>query len=387
LADALLDVGCELVIALQSDAQRHEEYTMHMQPLESHVQIRTNLNPEQKSDYFSVAARVTELIDAISAERPDWVYLPYADMVTQAAAVRDFLYGGRQLHAIPIEGQIMRGRYAYPDHSWREHVGSAVRRWMTRRSPWRVTHVLDTWVYDKLQGMAHTTEFRRIPEPVEPLPQLDRDEARRVFGIPTGGRYVAVAGLLDTRKGIDLLLEGFARAKLLADDRLLLVGRVVPEIADLIGRDYSALVSSGRLIVVDRYVTDFEVGCCFLAGDVVVVPHPRQVGSSGTLVRAAAAKRPLIASNYGWIGWVTRQFELGAAINVSDPTVFAEAIESALRESDEWRQHQKAARFCQYHTVKNQKAHWLVSLAQERGVAIGDYADRIDWSWVTEAPG
>jgi len=60
LADALLDVGCELVIALQSDARRHEEYTMHMQPLEPHAQIRTNLDPEQKSDYFSAARRVNE---------------------------------------------------------------------------------------------------------------------------------------------------------------------------------------------------------------------------------------------------------------------------------------------------------------------------------------
>jgi glycosyltransferase involved in cell wall biosynthesis len=256
---------------------------------------------------------------------------------------------------------------------------------MTQHSPWQVTHILDTLVYNQLQGTSQTTEFRRIPEPVEPLPQLDRIEARRVFGIPTTGRYVAVAGLLDSRKGIDLLLKAFARAKLQSDDRLLLVGRVVPEIGELFAREYANLVRSGRLLVVDRYVTDFEVGCCFLAGDVLVVPHPRQVGSSGTLVRAAAAKRPLIASNYGWIGWVTQQFDLGSAIDVTDANAFASAIEIAIRGSDTWSQSSQAARFCQYHTVQNQKAHWLVSLGEERGVALGSYADRIDWSWVASA--
>jgi hypothetical protein len=66
---------------------------------------------------------------------------------------------------------------------------------------------------------------------------------------------------------------------------------------------------------------------------------------------------------------------------------FATAIESTLNNSSEWHQGKKAARFCQYHTVKNQKAHWLVSLARDRELALGDLANRIDWSWVMESSG
>jgi glycosyltransferase involved in cell wall biosynthesis len=385
LTEALLEVGCEVVVALQSDAPDRDEYKVHLAPLESHFQLRHDLISQQGADYSSIARRVDELLGTITLERPDWVYIPYADMMTQAAAVRSLLHGSRDFRATPIEGQVMRGRYAYPADSLRGRIGSAASRWLTQRSPWRVTHLLDTWVYNNLRGTASVTEFRLIPEPVEPLPQVDRIEARRLLGIPTSGRYVATTGLMEPRKGIDLLLAAFARAKVQQDDRLLLIGKMHKAIRDLISRDYQSLLNAGRIVVVDRYVSDFELGCGFMAGDVLVTPHPCQVGSSGTLVRAAAALRPIIASNFGWVGWVTQQFELGACVDVTDPMAFATAIESTLNYTAVWRRGEKAARFCQYHTVKNQKAHWLVSLARDRGLALGDLANRIDWSWVMES--
>ena len=201
------------------------------------------------------------------------------------------------------------------------------------------------------------------------------------------GRYVVTTGLMEPRKGIDLLLGAFARAKLQQDDRLLLIGRMHQAIRDLISHDYQSLLNAGRIVVVDRYVSDFELGCGFMAGDVLVTPHPGQIGSSGTLVRAAAAQRPIIASNFGWVGWVTQQFELGVSVDVTDQMAFASAIESTLSNTADWRRSEKAARFCQYHTVKNQKAHWLVSLARDRGLALGDLANRLDWNWVTESRG
>jgi glycosyltransferase involved in cell wall biosynthesis len=250
-----------------------------------------------------------------------------------------------------------------------------------------VTHLLDTWVYNNLRGTASTTEYRLIPEPVEPLPQVDSKEARRLLGIPVDGRYVATTGLMEPRKGIDLLLRAFARAKLQEDDRLLLIGKMHKAIRDLISREYQSLLNAGRIVIVDRYVSDFELGCGFMAGDVLVIPHPRQVGSSGTLVRAAAARRPIIVSKFGWVGWVTQHFELGTTVDVTDPMAFGTAIETTLNNTAAWRRGEKAARFCQYHTVKNQKAHWLVSLARDRDLALGDLANRIDWNWVTEFHG
>jgi len=385
LAYALLAVGCEVAVALQTDAREHDEFRVHLAPIESDFQLLAQLDSRQQKDFFSVSRRVDELVDAIGLVKPDWVYVPYADTLTQVAAARCILRGRRWLRHVPIEGQVMRGRYAYPSRGLKQRLGSATTRWLTQRSPWRVTHLLDTLVYNNLQGTSRTTEYRLIPEPVERLPDINRAEARRALGVPVDGRYVATVGGMDPRKGIDLLLAAFARARLRADDRLLLVGKMNQPMRELVARDYGRLGAAGRLQMVDRYVSDFELGCGFLAGDVLVTPHPQQVGSSGTMVRAAAAGRPVIASDYGWVGWVTEKFSLGKSVNVRDLDAFAAAIETALERPPEARGSEAADRFRRYHTVENQKAHWLVSLGRERGVDLGEFATRVEWPWVLEA--
>jgi glycosyltransferase involved in cell wall biosynthesis len=332
-----------------------------------------------------VSRRVDELVGLIAETKPDWVYVPYADTLTQVAAARSLLRGKHWLRQVPIEGQVMRGRYAYPAHGLKQQLASATTRWLMQRSAWRVTHLLDTLVYNNLQGTSQSTEYRLIPEPVERLPEVDRAEARRALGVPIEGRYVATVGGMDPRKGIDLLLAAFARANLNNDDRLLLVGKMNQAMRELVARDYGKLVDAGRLQMVDRYVSDFELGCGFLAGDVLVTPHPQQVGSSGTMVRAAAAGRPVIASDFGWVGWVTKKFGLGTAINVRNLNAFAAAIESTLERPPDPRGGASADRFRRYHTVENQKAHWLASLGRERGIDLGEHANRIEWPWVLEA--
>jgi glycosyltransferase involved in cell wall biosynthesis len=387
LTDALLHVGCEVVVALQSDALNRDEYRAHMEPLHTHIELIARLNPVQKRGYPAAAARVDELLQMVALARPDWVYIPYADVITQAAAVRSVLRGLGDFRRTPIEGQVMRGRYAYPQDSLVDYFKGASSRWLMQSSPWHVTHLLDPWVYENLQGTARSTEFRLIPEPVEPLPPLDRIEARKALAIPTDGRYVVMAGAIEAYKGMDLLLAAFARTGLHSDDRLLVIGKMAQQVRDLIAREYGDLSRSGRLVVVDRYLSNFEIFAAFLASDVLVAPHPRHMGSSHTLARASAAKRQVIVCDFGLLGWATREFGLGAAVDVANPDVFAVAIDTALQRSANWQPGERAARFIQYHTAENQKAHWLASLGRERGVNLRDLASRIDWGWVCESIG
>ena len=89
-------------------------------------------------------------------------------------------------------------------------------------------------------------------------------------------------------------LAAFERSPLAADDRVLLVGRATPPIRELLQTRYDQLIRQQRIVVVDRYVSDEELGAAFFAADVVAVTHPRQIGSSGTLVRAGR-RRAILA--------------------------------------------------------------------------------------------
>ena len=355
LTDALLSIGCSVSWALQTNARERPEYKVHLHSLEPHVELRLRLDPRQRQDVQTPRRRVRELAETIADVRPDWVYVPYADRITQAAAIESLLHGGGRLTRTPIEAQLMRGKYGYPLRSPRERISAAAIRWLTLRNPWRVTHLLDPWILRGLGPAASEVGFRLIPEPVEERTAIDRDEARRRLAIPTVGRYVAMVGTLEPRKGIEELLAAFERSPLTAEDRVLLVGRATPPIRELLQTRYDQLIRQQRIVVVDRYVSDEELGAAFFAADVVAVTHPRQIGSSGTLVCAAAAERYLLTSDFGWVGWVTKLFQLGSAVNVTDVDALAAALTTALERSADYRRSEAANRFCQYHTVPNQK--------------------------------
>ncbi len=380
-----MSIGCRVSWALQTNARERPEYNVHLNSLEPRVELHLRLEPRQHQDLQTPRRRVRELTETISDSRPDWVYVPYADRITQAAAIESLLQGGGRLARTPIEAQLMRGKYGYPLRSPRERISAAAIRWLTLRNPWRVTHLLDPWILRGLGDSAPAGRFRLIPEPVEERTAIDRDEARRRLDIPVGGRYVAMVGTLEPRKGIEELLAVFERLPLNSDDRVLLVGRATSPIRELLQTRYDQLIRQQRIVVVDRYVSDEELGAAFFAADVVAVTHPRQIGSSGTLVRAAAAERYLLTSDFGWVGWVTKLFQLGSAVEVVDADALTAALATSLERSAHYQRSEAARRFCQYHTVPNQEAHWVQEIGKELQLPLGTLANRLDWEWVLAA--
>jgi hypothetical protein len=59
---------------------------------------------------------------------------------------------------------------------------------------------------------------------------------------------------------------------------------------------------------------------------VVLAPYQRFVGSSGVLLWAAGAGKPVITQDYGLIGRLVRDHELGLSADVTDPKTLAHAI-------------------------------------------------------------
>lgn len=382
LADALLTIGCRVTMVLQTDARSRPEFRVHLHDLEPHVELVLCCDPQQRQNLQTPRRRVRELRAAIAEIRPDWVYVPYADRITQAAAIDRLLFGSGWLSRTPIEAQLMRGKYGYPLRSLRERASAAANRWLTLRNPWRVTHLLDPWILRGLGPGISTARFRLIPEPVEQRATMDRQSARKLLLLPIDGRYVAMIGTLEPRKGIEELLAAFAQAQLGSDDRVLLVGRTTPPIREVLQSRYDQLVRQQRILVVDRYVSDEELGAAFFAADVVAVTHPRQIGSSGTLVRAAAAERILLTSDFGWVGWVNQQFGLGGSVQVTNCEATAAALVKALNQSSGYRHAEAAKRFCQYHTIHNQQAHWVQEIGRAYHLELGPLTQRLDWSSV-----
>lgn len=363
LVEGLLSLGQPVALALAPGASDRDEFKVHLGDLLGDVQLtRTVAGPTPPS--FKQWRRVAADLIKITGElRPRRVILPYTGGVPAGLGSRRWPW---PFDDIPLEGLVMRGAWAYPAGSTKARLQTQLNLRLLLRVPWQRLHILDPLAYFGLtRALGRIPEtFRLIPEPVETIAPVPPAQARAQLGLPAEGRWAVVTGAQDERKGSDRLLAAFAAADLPEDARLLLAGRVSEGVRRWLNDHGERWTASGRVCLIDRYLTDQEHDLALNSADFVVAPHVRAVGSSGLLVRAAALRKPVLASNFGWIGWATATFGLGRTVDVENPAAYRDAVSTLYRSPPA---HSGAGpdRFAQYHTQANQTAHLLELTATE----------------------
>jgi glycosyltransferase involved in cell wall biosynthesis len=363
LLESLLPWTKDVILVTSQEAATSTEFKTHLDAVSSTFRLDTRCRLDRSSPSRVAVTKLRALCRALGIIRPGHVYIPYADGLAQTlGAIR--CLGSRYVSPdMQIEGILMRGRFAYPRQQWYDGTRNAA--WLTalRLAPFSVVHQLDPIPFAAIrkEGGPLSAKTRLIPEPVEPIPRTEKVEARRRLGIPTDGRYIASIGYLDRRKGTHLLVRAFSKAKLGATDRLLLMGKIDPEIRPIL-KEVSAEVPDGRLVIIDEYVTDERLGLGLCAADVVCAPYDRHIGSSGIVVRAAAAERPVLASDYGWVGAVISAFKLGHTCPVNHLDQFGQQISRSLDEAAAFRLTEGGHRFTQFHTFRNFSSHLTANI-------------------------
>lgn len=175
-------------------------------------------------------------------------------------------------------------------------------------------------------------EFNVVPlvDPVEPQAVVgDRPQIlREQLGIDANRQVFLVFGALTERKGlyqlieaiehlsptqcqqICLLLVGESNIQAQLQDRLLALGQAKPI----------------EIITHYEFVPEPDVPAYFHIADVVLAPYQRHVGMSGILLLAAAAQKPVLSTDYGLMGEVVRQYELGVTVDSTVATELAKGI-------------------------------------------------------------
>lgn len=377
----------ETVVATCPQATNSPYFELHLADVAGNVDFDESVLVGRKSTYRYAASMLRGLQRAVQVHRPDHVWVPYADLLTELLGARARC--GLKVawpEGVETEALFFRGRFAYPAERW----SKLPTRWLSRRliprANWHLLHLLDPIPLQVLRRECPSLagSLRLMPDPVEPVTAIQRGEARRRLGIPADGRWIGCTGVLDRRKGIDLLLAAFRRAELRDDDRLLLAGPMNEVLRTLVERDYQDLIQQGRVVTLDRHLSVEEVMQCVMASDVVCVASPFQMGSSSFVIRAAAANRPVLASNFGWTGWAVRQFELGWTTDVRNIEEFSTRLSEAVDAAGHHTPSAKAERFVRYHSPENFKAHWTSRLRERLGLPADEH--EIAWDWVLSCP-
>ena len=191
---------------------------------------------------------------------------------------------------------------------------------LMKRNPLRGIGVLDEDLIEHIRGPVVW-----IPDFWRPLVPTGRDSAREAFGIPAHARALLFFGVSHRRKGLDLAIEAFEQANL-GNAILFVAGKQVLE-PPMMHR-LNALVTAGKAVVHDRYLSEDEMGAAFFACDDVLVPYRSHYGSSNVLSTAASIGRPVIASDHHLIGRRVRREHLGVVFADRSSSSLASAIAS-----------------------------------------------------------
>jgi len=231
----------------------------------------------------------------------------------------------------PIEGILFYcGQYAY--EGIRQTPGVRLKASLARKiiksGGYRRLVFIDELQYAFASALGETarTTCELSPDPVEHRVAEPREPIRRKYGIPQRARVLGMFGSIRPFKGVDLLIKAFAAYGPKNDECLLLMGKHSQEVVAL-------LASQGghpNIISVDAFVSDDDMMSAVSAVDVIAATYKRHVTSSSMVIHAAAAGKPVLASDYGWIGHTVRKHDLGRVCDVPNAESLLEGIRWAF---------------------------------------------------------
>jgi glycosyltransferase involved in cell wall biosynthesis len=240
---------------------------------------------------------------------------------------------------VAISGIYFRPSFHYgslggPPQTSGDRVKGVVKQLVLRaalRNPHlRTLFSLDPFAVPYIERWSTHTEAVVLPEPLEH--RQPAAGSSLLDDLEPDRRRLVVFGSLDERKGIGVVLDALQALPRQAQRALTLVlggpvigsGRV-----ELLARlrEFAAH-SDVELRLEDRFIPESDVQRLLAGCDLSLLTYQRPVGSSGVLIRAAAAGIPVLATDYGVVGEQVRRHRLGIAVDTTDANSIRVVIEA-----------------------------------------------------------
>lgn len=189
---------------------------------------------------------------------------------------------------------------------------------------------------------AAASNWKIAPDPL-PLTPVQFQRLTTAPPPSTGDRVeFLLFGGLGPHKGLFEIMETL---QLLAPEiagrvRIRFLGRWVEGGEDAYRR-FRALVAGAHaqtgadVVFEDRYASEDDIIDAMIGGDVMLATRRHHPGVSNNLIWSAAAGRPVISQDSGWMGHITARENLGIVCDPLDPKAIAAAMSRAL--DPEWR--------------------------------------------------
>jgi glycosyltransferase involved in cell wall biosynthesis len=280
---------------------------------------------------------LTEYVEQL---RPARLLLMYLDHAQFALAT-----GLRFSFPLRIAGILFRMSLHYPSlqpSSLRDRA-HRVRKRLLLQAAARNPHLdtvftLDPSAAPAIRRLTDRVQAVALPDPVEVDGAVQPPvTVRAAFGVEPDRRLLLLFGSLAKRKGVFELLDALEilPERICSQISVLLAGALPSTIkASVLARirEVRAARPTLQLLLTDTFVPDDTIQSLVAASDLVLVPYQHHVGSSGVLIRAAAAAVPVLSQDYGVMGEQVPSHALGQTTDTANPARIAEAIQAFIAE-------------------------------------------------------
>jgi D-inositol-3-phosphate glycosyltransferase len=163
---------------------------------------------------------------------------------------------------------------------------------------------------------------------------LSKEEARKKLGLQLHTPVVLFFGIIRRYKGLEYLVDAFKRVKVeIPNATLLIAGNVYdgdPEGYQYYTRLIDECRTHERIVCTNGYIPFDKVNYYFSASDVVVLPYVKTY-TSGILLTAYAAGRPVVATNTGALKEVVEEGKSGYVVPPRNADALGQAIIQILK--------------------------------------------------------
>ncbi|AWV91140.1 glycosyltransferase [Bradymonas sediminis] len=375
LVKGLNRCGVEPLLVTSSEAVSSAEFRFRLSDESLHFRLDDSMSTTTVvSPVRTAIKKLWHLLGGISRHQPAHVYIPYIDGLIYLIGGLGDLAKGVIPEGTQIEGILFNANFAWTqtpkaaDQLRLYLIEEALRSGLITR-----LHLLDEFVAEFIRervapSLSHRISILHDPAP-SAQPLVTSHQARQKLGLPQDGALVLVTGVLTARKGVTQILQAMSQIN---NPRLKLVlaGKPDSEICALLQTPQAnRLRERGRLIERLRFVEGAEFPLYFSASDLVSACYSDHLGSSGIVLNAARARRPLIGTNQGWIGKTIEKYGLGITCEVSDLDSIKRALNYMCAESFAFPSSSRRGEFLSKHRLEHFEDD-LTRGARERSFAL-----------------
>lgn len=239
----------------------------------------------------------------------------------------------------PVSGIYFRPDFHYPGTTTLKGRLNTLRKKATLRGLLKQPTLanlfcLDHTAVDWLRGRNTHANIIPLPDPVKTYritpaeltalrQQLQPDPTRKLF---------LLFGHLDERKGIEPILEALHRLAAPYQQQIgfLLVGAIRPDYQAAIEQKIAAVHPNVQIIGVFREIKGRDIQAYFELTDYVFTLYQHHIGMASVIIRAAISGKPLISSDYGYMGHLVKSQQLGVVTDSGAPAAIAHTLEQVL---------------------------------------------------------